>query len=53
VPVSSEINTKHINTVCGRNGQFLNIENVGASSNQSVLKAELVCYVLYTVHITS
>jgi hypothetical protein len=38
VAVCSEINTKHINTVCGQNVQFLKVRRVGASSNQLALE---------------
>jgi hypothetical protein len=34
----SQINTKHINTVCGQNVQLLNVKPVGASRNQWGLK---------------
>jgi hypothetical protein len=34
VAVCSQINTKHIYTVCRQNVKFLNVEPVGASRNQ-------------------
>jgi hypothetical protein len=38
VAVCSEINIKHIYAVCGQNVKFLNVQLVGASHNQWVLK---------------
>jgi hypothetical protein len=37
VAVCSEINTKHINTVCVKNAPFLNVKPFGAR-NQKALK---------------
>jgi hypothetical protein len=34
VAICSEINTKHIRTVCGQNVKLLNVKPVGASRNQ-------------------
>jgi hypothetical protein len=34
VAVCSQINAKHINTVCGENVQLLNVKLIGASRNQ-------------------
>jgi len=31
VAICSEINTKHINTMCGQNVKYLNVKPVGAS----------------------
>jgi hypothetical protein len=33
VAVCCNINTKHINTVCGQNVEFVNVKTVDASSN--------------------
>ena len=32
--VCSQINTKHLNTLCGQNVQLLNVKPVGASRDQ-------------------
>jgi hypothetical protein len=34
VTLCSEINTKHVNTMCGENIQLLNFKPVGASGDQ-------------------
>ena len=34
VAVCSEINTKHINTLCGQSVQLLNVKLIGASRDQ-------------------
>ena len=36
--VCSEIHTKHINTLCGQNVQYLHVKPGGIDSNQWVLK---------------
>ena len=38
IAVCSEINTKHVNTLCGQNVELLNGKPVGASRDQWALK---------------
>jgi len=38
IAVCSQIHTKHINTVCGQNGDLLYVKPCGAYSNQWDLK---------------
>jgi hypothetical protein len=37
IAVCSEIHTKHINTLCGQNVEFVNVKPIGMYSNQLVL----------------
>jgi hypothetical protein len=39
ITVCSQINTKHINTLCGQNVDLLNVKLGGTYSNQWVLKS--------------
>jgi hypothetical protein len=39
IAVCSEIHTKHINTLCGQNVEFVNVKPGGTYSDQSDLKA--------------
>jgi hypothetical protein len=39
IAVCSEINTKHINTLCGQNVEFLNAKPGGTNSNHWAIKA--------------
>ena len=34
ITVCSQIHTKHTNTLCGQNGELLNVKPVGTFSNQ-------------------
>jgi hypothetical protein len=38
IAVCSEIQTKHINTLCGQNVEFLKVKNGGTYSNPWTLK---------------
>jgi hypothetical protein len=38
ITVSSEIHTKHINTLCGQNVELLNVKPGGTYSNHRALK---------------
>jgi hypothetical protein len=38
IAVSSEIHTKHINTLCGQNVELLNVNPGGTYSNHGALK---------------
>jgi hypothetical protein len=38
IAVCSEIRTKHINTLCGQNGEFFNVIPGGTYSNRQALK---------------
>jgi hypothetical protein len=38
IAVCSEIHTKHINTLCGQNVEFLNVKRGGTYSNHWALK---------------
>jgi hypothetical protein len=38
IAVCSEIHTKHINTLCGQNVQFVNVKPAGTYSNHWALK---------------
>jgi hypothetical protein len=38
IAVCSEIHTKHINTLCGQNVEFVNVKHGGTYSNQRALK---------------
>jgi len=38
VALCSEIHTKHINTLCGQNVEFFNVESSGTQSNRYALK---------------
>jgi len=38
IAVCSQIHPKHINTLCGQNGEFLNIKPGGTYSNQWATK---------------
>jgi hypothetical protein len=38
IAVCSEIHTKHINTLCGQNMQFVNVKPSGTNSNHWALK---------------
>ena len=40
IAVCSEIHTKHINTLCGQNVQFVNVELSGANSNHGALEGK-------------
>ena len=42
IAVCSQIHTKHINTLCGQNVEFLNIRPGGTYGRQLDLKAEVV-----------
>jgi hypothetical protein len=44
IAVCSEIYTKHINTLCGQNVEFVNVKHGGTYSNHRALK--LLCPVL-------
>jgi hypothetical protein len=39
IAVCSEIRTKHINTLCGQNVEFVNVKHGGTYSNHWELKA--------------
>ena len=39
IAVCSEIHTKHINTVCGQNVEFVTIKNAGTNSDYWALKS--------------
>ena len=43
IAVCSQIHTKHINTLCGQNVEFLNVEPGGTYSNHWALKAHPFC----------
>jgi hypothetical protein len=38
IAVCSEIHTKHINTLCGQNVEFVNVEHGGTYSNHWALE---------------
>jgi hypothetical protein len=38
IAVCSEIHTKHINTLCGKNVEFVNVKHGGTNSNHWALK---------------
>jgi hypothetical protein len=38
IAVCSQIRTKHINTLCGQNVEFVNLEQAGTYSNQRASK---------------
>jgi hypothetical protein len=38
IVVCSEIHTKHINTLCGQNGELLNVKHSGTESNHWALE---------------
>jgi hypothetical protein len=41
IPVCSEIHTKHINTLCGQNVEFVNVKPGGTYSNHYALQGHL------------
>jgi hypothetical protein len=42
IAVCSEIHTKHINTLCGQNVEFVNVKPGGTYSNRRALKADWI-----------
>jgi hypothetical protein len=42
IAVRSQIHTKHTNTVCGQNVEFLNAKRGGTYSNHCVFKEKLL-----------
>jgi hypothetical protein len=40
IHISSEIRTKHLNTLCGQNVDFVNVKSGGTKSNHFALKRE-------------
>jgi len=41
IAVCSEIHTKHINTLCGQKGEFVNVKPGGTYSDHWALEGEL------------
>jgi hypothetical protein len=52
IAVCSQIHTKHINTLCGQNVEFLNVKLGGTNSNQLPLEAQLVLRPISTRNIS-
>ena len=48
IAVCSEIHTKHINTLCGQNVEFLEIDSCATEINHKTLKASLTTLINYT-----
>jgi hypothetical protein len=48
IAVCSEIHTKHINTLCGQNVEFVNVKSGGTYSNHWALKR--IFYPDYVLH---
>jgi hypothetical protein len=48
IDVCSEIHTKHINTLCGQNVEFVNVKHGGPRSNHWALKGNGVFWMLIT-----
>jgi hypothetical protein len=44
IAVCSEIHTKHINTLCGQNMEFMNVQPGGTYSNHRALKLDINKY---------
>jgi hypothetical protein len=42
IAVCSEIHTKHINTLCGQNVEFMNVKHGGTYSNHWALKGFII-----------
>ena len=51
VAVCSEINTIHMNTLCGQNVEFLNVRPSGTSSNQQVNKTMNTISLTSIIHV--
>jgi hypothetical protein len=43
IAVCSEIHTKHINTQCGQNVEFVNVKHGGTYSNHWALQDQALC----------
>jgi hypothetical protein len=54
IAVCSQIHTKHINTVCGQNVEFVNVKHGGKYSNHWALKNNVTlhmrCYAIFSNH---
>jgi hypothetical protein len=48
IAVCSEIHTKHINTLCGQNVEFVNIKPCGTYSNHCAANVNLILELLST-----
>jgi hypothetical protein len=48
IAVCSEIHTKHINSLCGQNVEFVNIKHGGTYSNHWALKRYCIPLFLFT-----
>jgi hypothetical protein len=47
IAVCSEIHTKHINTLCGQNVEFVNVKPGGTYSDHWVLKGYLTSFITH------
>jgi hypothetical protein len=50
IAVCSEIHTKHINTLCGQNVEFVNVKSSGTQNNHWALKGYTRCNMNPTCH---
>jgi hypothetical protein len=51
IAVCSQIHTKHINTLCGQNVEFLNVETAGTYGNHWTLKCKVRTYIYFEIKI--
>jgi hypothetical protein len=47
IAVCSEIHTKHINTLCGQNVEFVNVKSGGTHSNRWALEGSYLAGTVY------
>ena len=52
IDVCSEIHTKHINTLCGQNAEFVNVKRGGTYSNHWALEGYSPYRAVNTLHLS-